>query len=268
VSPAPAVVTRWGDARDALAAVHNLETLVKSARVARERVVEVLPEMFASCAALRAAFDAGASPGRAELRAFAMASLARLEDALRAAGASELDPRARIELEKAVVRAGADLDAATELLEVLERAEHHRPTEHSVHELARVAIALAAAIRPRGSVLVKLDVSGPDATVVSDAHVLARLLVHAVTWVSYCGARVLTLRPRVQADRVTFVVAPATPDDDALPARPTVTLRRVVPTDAVVLEAVRAIGAVVEVDVARGSLTLPRAAEVSSAPHE
>lgn len=252
----------WGNARDALSAVHNLETLVKSPRIGRQLIAAVFPELYETCRALRRAFSVTPNAPREELRDFANERVAALEAALHEADCGSLDTKARLRLEHEVARLGRELDAATELLELSERAERPAPTEHSARELARVSLSLAAAIRPHGSAQVKLDVSGPDGLVVSDAHVLARLLVHAVSWAKSFGPdRVLALRPRADDERVRFVIEPANATDAALPVFTMSTLMRIPPTDAVLFSSVKAIGAWVEADTSTGSgeLSLARA---------
>src|SRR5579864_1558907 len=54
----------WGAARDALAAVHNLEALLRSASVAYRTILDLLPELRTSASVLREAF-AGARDGDA-----------------------------------------------------------------------------------------------------------------------------------------------------------------------------------------------------------
>lgn len=251
----------WGNARDALSAVHNLETLVKSPRIGRQLIAAVFPELYETCRALRRAFEVAPSVAREALRDFANERVAELEAALEHAEGGSLDTKARLRLEHEITRLGRELDAATELLELSERAERPAPIEHSARELARVSLSLGAAIRPHGFAEVKLDASGADGLVVSDAHVLARLLVHAVSWAKSFGPKVLALRPRADEERVRFVIEPAKPTDAALPVFTMSTLMRIPPSDAVVFSAVRAIGAWVEADTSTGSgeLSLARA---------
>src|SRR5258708_5876332 len=47
----------WGAARDALAAVHNLEALFRSASVAYRTILDLLPELRTGAGVLREAFD-------------------------------------------------------------------------------------------------------------------------------------------------------------------------------------------------------------------
>src|ERR1700704_999297 len=54
----------WGAARDALAAVHNLEALLRSASVQYQTILDLLPELRMSATVLRDAF-AGAQVGDA-----------------------------------------------------------------------------------------------------------------------------------------------------------------------------------------------------------
>jgi hypothetical protein len=246
------------EARDALVAVHNLAALTRSPKIARPRVAEVLPEIVGSCAALRRAFDAGGGPARAELRAFAHAALSELERALDAAQGGDLDTRVRLTLERAATRAGGDLEAATGLLELAERAESHAPIEQSLHDLARASLS-ALPIRRQPTLRMKLDMRGADATVMADAGVLGRLLLHLAALVRCAGAPVVVLRPRADGARACFVVEAATAADDSLAAERVALARRVAPTDAVISAAAAAAGATLRIERARSELSLPRA---------
>src|SRR5258706_4790578 len=52
----PAEFVAWGPVRDAVTSIHNLETLLKSPRVAMKVLASVLPEFLASVMLLREAF--------------------------------------------------------------------------------------------------------------------------------------------------------------------------------------------------------------------
>src|ERR1700733_14834981 len=94
----------WGKVRDALAAVHNLETLLKSPRVGAGVLAGLLPELHASCVALRDAFATEDGDAKAERAAFAYERLDALEQAMKEAGTTAIEARARLALEQVVAR--------------------------------------------------------------------------------------------------------------------------------------------------------------------
>jgi hypothetical protein len=248
----------WGKIRDALAAVHNLQTLLKSPRVGKGVLAALLPELHASCQVLRAAFAAKKGPRRA-LGAFAGERIDALEGALEQAGQGHIEARERLALEQVTARVSGELGAAVELLDLLERAEAATPTELSLEELARASLGIVSGLAPGEDVTVRVDTEGAECTVLADAHVVSRILTHAVARVRSTlagGAGDVTVRARCEPKRVSITVAATTAAN--LPEVQVRMARRIGPSDAVVEAAARAIGG----EIALGSsvvMKLPRA---------
>jgi hypothetical protein len=249
----------WGKIRDALAAVHNLETLLKSPRVGAGVLAALLPEVRVSSAHLRSAFTGSAAPGaRGALAAFASDLLDALERALGAAEQTEIEARARLALEQAVMRVSGELGAAVDLLDLIERAEAPAPTELSLEELAGASLGLASSFAPGEEVKVRLDTQDAQCVVVTDARVLARLVALAVARVRTAPEAEATVRTHCAPHAVEITIGPSDATSTALPAVAARLPRLIPPSDAIVEAAARAIGGSVtlgEVVV----LTLPRA---------
>jgi hypothetical protein len=233
----------WGRIRDALAAVHNLETLLKSPRVGASVLAALLPELRASCAILRQAFDGGATAGpRAPLADFAGELLDQLERALDEAARGEIEARERLALEQVVAKVSGDLDAAVELLDLIERAEAATPTELSLEELAKASLAMGTSLAQSEEAVVRLDTRDAECVLVADAHVVLRILGLAIARVRSAGAEEVTVRASCEPTSVTITVAAADAAAAALPATITRAPRRIAPADAIVEAAMRAIG--------------------------
>jgi predicted nucleic acid-binding protein len=264
----------WGPIRDAITAIHNVETLLRSPRIGPRVLGEVLPELGSGVETLRAAFARSVESARAlargaeggaagahgeEMRAareglarFAEARLDELELAMRSAprapgepSRGELDARARQALEQVVGRVSGDLDAAVELLDLTERSAHGAPTELAVDELARVALRAAARGRDR-EVPVRLVASGSaERAVHADPYVAKRLMIFAIARAVATfepGEAGLVLRATCESAFARFDLVAARPEDHAIPAAHVRLAPRVQPTDAVVASAARAAG--------------------------
>lgn len=277
-SRTPAEFVAWGPARDAVTSIHNLETLLKSPRVAMKVLASVLPEFLASVSLLREAFGgmganvpppaSGRSPdpkprtpeatdARATLCAFTLGRLDALEAAMNHATTNELDARGRLALEQVVTRVSVDLDAAAELLDLAERAEHAAPNELSLDGLARSSVAAL----PRGEreVLVRVVRNGDDCLMLTDAHVLRRLLAFAVARTHAFGADHVTIRALCAPSHATIDVRASNPGDSGLASIPMRLVRRIDPTDAIVQAAARAAGIGIHVDGGAVTFTIPKA---------
>jgi hypothetical protein len=228
----------WGAVRDALAAVHNLETLLKSPRVGAPVLSGLMPELFGSCAALRAAF----AESTRELGAFASERLDALEQSMKEASREELDARARLSLEQVVTRVSRELGAAVDLLDLTERAGAPLTTEVRLDELARASLRIGSGVSQREDTPVRVDTHGADCAIVTDPQIVARLLAAALAHVRAAGAHEAVLRARCDAREVRLEVAPVDASSARLPASRAKLARSIAPAAAVALDAARAIG--------------------------
>jgi hypothetical protein len=233
----------WGRIRDALAAVHNLETLLRSPRVGTGTLAALLPELVASCGVLRAAFQGGDNVAREDLATYAHERLDGLEQALQEAAVGGVETRARLALEQVVTRVLFELDAAVDLLDLSERAHGASLGELSLGELTRAALNMAGSVPPSADgVLVRVDTEDAACVVLTDAHAVARVLGGAIVRVRAAGVRDIVVRARCEERAVTLTVAPGDAAAALLPAVTTRVMRRIPPTDAILEDAVRAIG--------------------------
>jgi hypothetical protein len=261
----PADFVAWGPVRDAVTSIHNLEALLKSPRVAIKVLASVLPDFLGSVTLLRGAFGASvtraqdpeANDAREALAAFALARLDELDGAMHRASDGELDARGRLALEQVVTRVSADLDAAAELLDLANRAEHAAPMELSLDGLARVSVRPV----PRGEseVLVRLQRATADCLMSTDAHVLTRLLAFAAARAHAHGAEHVTIRAGCAATHARIRVEKSAPGDSSLTPLAMRLVRRIAPTDAIVASAARGAGIGIDVDGGAVTFTIPRA---------
>jgi len=247
------VPSTWGAARDALAAVFNLEALLRNKAITSSTLLDLLPELRASAALLHGAFHpevAGDAVGssvcaHADLR---LADLDALLDAIQQ-GAADRGSLA--------TRAGAladDLEASADLLALLERSGAPGPTEVSLALVAREAARMPGAWRGRERV-VKLDEGPVDRQVAADPVVLGSLLSLVVACVHEAGGDDLVVRV-VSEPEPGFVVEAASEADAALPELPMRVLPWVPPGEPVARRVAANIGAEVQLTAGRGTITL------------
>jgi hypothetical protein len=245
--------------RDAITAIHNLETLLKSPRVGAKVLSDVLPELWGGTASLRAAFAnaaevAKSDDARAARRALADLALSRVDHLERAMRVStgELDTRARLTLHQVVTHVRVDLDACTELLDLAERSEHTHPTELALDQLALVALR-GTPREGEPEIAVRLADGSGDCVLRADPHVFKRLIVFAVARVHAAGAASVTIRVGCDAERAFITVGPTHVSEITLATTAMRLVRRVEPTDLVVDSAARSASIDMVVD---GTITL------------
>jgi hypothetical protein len=148
--------TAQGILRDALGALRNLAELSRSPRVAPKALSSVLPDVIDAFAPMREATLSllqalGDSPalerGRVALREFLLPRLALLEEELRAAAQKPMSTVSRLRLESIVGQSSFELDAARELLQVLEESASGRSMCLDPTELVREAFAMPPSVR-------------------------------------------------------------------------------------------------------------------------
>jgi hypothetical protein len=249
----------WGAARDALAAVHNLEALLRNDRVPTRTIRDLIPELRTGAGVLREAFDkarASGEPAAAAVGEHGADRVVALEGLLDAS-ASSSEPRE--ELAGRARTLAEELEASADLLAVLERAAAPSPTAVSADLLVRETGRLWGS--GRGLELsVRYDAPDPDGVLTTDPYVAGPLLALLVAWVRSSGAQTVALRARCTQTQATFAVAPVDPADLASSPRPTIVLRVlpcVPPTARAARRVAEQIGAELQWEEGRGSLTLP-----------
>ncbi|HEY8040840.1 MAG TPA: hypothetical protein VIF15_13640 [Polyangiaceae bacterium] len=245
----------WGAARDALAAMHNLDALLRSASVPYRTIRDVLPELRSSARVLREVFERArlADETLAAVGDYGggrVAELERLLDATAAAGEE------RAELAKRARSLADELESAADLLALLERAAEPVRTEVSVDVIVRETARLSGSGRGR-EIAVRLDEAVPDCTVNTDPYVVGPLLALMVAWVHAAGVADLVVRARCVLPLATFTIEPAEPGDATLPAIALRILPAVAPTEPAARRVAEQIGATLTLASGRGALQLP-----------
>lgn len=155
-SQGDALSTARGILRDALGALRNLAELLRSRRVAPKSLTVVLPDVLEAFAPMREATRCllaalagapGLAEGREKLGEFLLPRLTELEDALREAAPKPMSAATRIRLEELVGKSSFELDAARELLQLLEGSASGRSLLVNPTELVREAFASPPSVR-------------------------------------------------------------------------------------------------------------------------
>ncbi len=240
-----------GPARDALAAVHNLEALLRNASVPHATLVDLLPELKAGAATLRGQFDrrpAGdeataqvAGHGRRQVD-----ELDLLLDAIETSGDTRESLAAR------TASLAYELEASEDLLALLDRAAASVFTEVGLRLIATEAGRGAA----RGRVItVRLDAPSADEVVTTDPYLLGPLLALLVAYVDAAGVGSLALRAR-SGPPAELLVEAARPEDDALPALVMRVRPWILSSEPAVRRIAGHLGARLDLAAVRGSITL------------
>lgn len=249
----------WGATRDALAAVHNLDALLRSLNVLYRTILDLLPELRAAAGVLRDTFErarAAEAPSMhdvGEHGAGRAAELARLLDATAVADEErdDLADRARTLAD--------ELEAAADLLALLERAADPMPTDVNVDLVVRETVRLSGTGRGR-ELVVRFDEASPDCTLHADPHVVGPLLLLLIACVHAAGVTEVVVRARCTDAEATFTVEAVAPDEAPHPTLVMRVLPAVPPTASAAHRVAEQIGAALELGERRGSLTLPCAA--------
>ncbi len=231
-SGAAGVQTARGSVRDVLAALLNLEHLLRSTRVGPKALSRVVREVRPSCQAVGDVFvrlvDELAvrfpDPDRIRpLGAFARQRAQQIDDALVRAGATDMGARARLSLESEVHVLRAELDAVRELVDLLDAASALSATELDVDALVAHALAVRAPsdMRRADTVRVRVQPCVPCGAVINDPRVIMPLVAIAValaarrapkgvqvTAVADGSDTLVRFAPAQQADAVSVVCAP------------------------------------------------------------
>ncbi len=243
----------WGAVRDALAAVHNLEALLRSATVAHRTILDLEPELRMSAGVLRLAFapslaaDA-ATIGVAEHGRGLVDGLDALLDAIRSAPEDREVPADRA---RSLVD---ELEGSADLLALLDRAASPVSTEVSLDLVAREAGRMSGTARGR-EMVIQFDEASPDALVTTDPYVLGPILSLMVASLHASGIHALVLRAR-SSPRAQFIVEAAELADAVLPMLSLRVAPWMPPSEAAVRRVAEQIGATLNLDGQRGSIVL------------
>ncbi|MGH7293500.1 MAG: hypothetical protein ACRELB_01140 [Polyangiaceae bacterium] len=244
----------WGATRDALAAVHNLEALLRSSSVLYRTIRDLLPELQASAGTLREAFERARALGGAA-HDVGLYGAGRVADLSRLLDAVALADEERDELADRTRRLADEIDATSELLGLLERASDPAPTEVSVDRVVREALRLAGSGRGH-ELRLRFDEAAPDCAVVADPYLLGPLLSLLVGAVHAAGCASIVVRARCVEEEAAFTVEAAGAGDEAHAALAMRALPSVPPTVGTMRRVAESIGATLDFQGTRGSLRL------------
>lgn len=246
------VASVWGRPRDALAAVHNLEALLRSAMVVAKTILDLIPELRSSAAVLRDVVTRSSNDEEVqrEVSAYGVARVAELDALLDAVEAGQDD---RHQLAKRAGGLADELDAVIDLLALLDLAEALEPTEVGLNFVAREAGRTSGTARAR-DVVVRFDGASPDRVVTLDPRALGALLALVVACVQSSGAEPLVLRARATGP-ARFVVEPSTAADQNLPILSLRVMSRIAPSERAARRVAEQLGATLELSDNRGSIT-------------
>jgi len=239
--------------RDALAAVHNVEALLRSSSVQSRTILDLLPELRASASVLRAAFERsiGAESAVASVGEHGRASADGF-DAL-------LDAIADVPGDRPIHadQAGAladDLEASADLLALLDRASAPVATEVSLNLVAREAGRMSGTARGH-EMVIQFDEAQPDCLVTTDPYVLGPLLSLLVAAVHAEGVHAIVMRAR-STPSPQFVVEAAQLEDAAAPTLALRVTAWLPGSESAVRKLAERIGATLEIAGRRGSIVL------------
>jgi hypothetical protein len=246
----------WGATRDALAAAHNLDALLRSGSVLYKTILDLLPELRAGAGVLLATFErAGGGAAVAEVAAYGVDRVRQLDALL---DATALADEERYDLADRAKVLADELEATADLLALVERASDPVPTDVSVDVVVRETVRLSGGGRGR-EVVVRFGEAPAECAVAADPYLVGPLLAMVVSAVHAVGGAGVVVRARIAADLAIFGVEPAGPADEALPALAIRVLPTVPPTARAAEHVAARIGAYVELGPRRGSLRLPLA---------
>lgn len=260
----------WGATRDALAAVRNLDALLRSGSVLYRTILDLLPELKTGAAVLRDVFDrvqtasgegpaqprpAGSPAEKAAARTGDYGA-ARVTELLALLEAIAQADEERDDLADGTRTLADELEATADLLALLERAAAPVRTEVSVDRLVREAVRLSPGAGRGRQLVLRFDEAAPDCAVDTDPSVVGTVLSLLAGSTAGGGAGVV-LRARCVEDEVTFVFEPATPDDASLAVSTVRVPAAIPPTEDVVRAVAAQIGGTLELLGGRASLRLP-----------
>jgi hypothetical protein len=250
----------WGATRDALAAAHNLDALLRGASVLYRTILDLLPELRTSAGVLRGAFEgartAAATAGEAlhEVGAYGVDRVNELERLL--------DATATGDEERAVLADRArgladELEASADLLALLERAAAPVPTDVDAALVVRETVRLSGSGRGR-ELVVRFDEASAAGPLYADPYVIGPVLAMLVACLDAAGVRNVVVRARSTDAEVIFTVEAAAEKDAPLPTLAMRVPAAVPPTGSAARQVAEQIGATLRLGVRSSSLHLPR----------
>jgi hypothetical protein len=249
----------WSATRDALAAVHNLDALLRSGSVLHRTILDLLPELRTGAGVLREAFERARTAdtvAAGATRDVGQYGVDRVDELVRLLDATALADEERGALADRARTLADELEAAADLLALLERASDPVPTEVNVDRVVREAVRLSGTGRGR-ELAVKFDEASPDCTLHADPYIVGPLLSLLIASVHAGGAADLVVRARCTDDQATFTIEAAAPDDAPHPTLAMRVLPAVPPTGVAARRVAEQIGATLDLSGGRGSLTVP-----------
>ncbi|MGA3122013.1 MAG: hypothetical protein ABSF69_14710 [Polyangiaceae bacterium] len=251
--PNASVASAWGPSRGALAAVHNLEALLRSPSVPRKTLLDLIPELRSSAATLQTAAQVaiGGESAKHETGTYGSERVREL-DALLDAVETQADHRPDL-----ASRAGTladELEACVDLLALLDLASAPVSTEVTLNLVAREVGRMSGTARGR-EVLVRFDETTPDCAVITDPYVLGPLMSLLVGCVHASRAESFVLRVRCHP-RARFIVEATAPADANLPILPIRVMPWIAPSDHAARRVAERLGAALDLGPGRGSITL------------
>jgi hypothetical protein len=157
-----------------------------------------------------------------------------------------------------IERAGAELDEAAGLLELVERSTENARTQVGVATLAEQALRLAWAIRAQSTINVHVLPAVEDCSVSCDPHVVARALAIAIATVRG-SAQTIVVKTHVEADAGVLEVTGATDGDEGAPIIQTRLVQMTTATEAILKVAAAAAGLGLAIEPGRVLIRCPRA---------
>lgn len=163
--------TARGSLRETLGALRNFAQLLHSLRVAPKSLSTVLPDVIDALTPMRASAngwlealgtDRRIVPARSALNSFIFPRIDELEQEMRDATVRPMNAKSRLGLEDVVARCSFELDAARELLQLLEDAVFARRVRLDPRELVREAFTSPPSARAEGRTLVSATLSSHD----------------------------------------------------------------------------------------------------------
>ena len=247
----------WGAVRDALASLHNLDALLRSTNVLYRTIRDLLPELRTSAGVLREIFERAQASGDEVIVAVGDQGASRIQDLEKLLDATAMAEDERDDLAKRARHLADELEAAADLLALIERSAEPVTTDVSLHLVVRETARLVGGNKGR-EVAAHLDTTEPDANMHADPLVLGELLTLLVGHVATASGSDVVIRARVCTGGGGLItVEPATPEDAALER----TTLRVLPTLRATIRASRRvaqqIGTTLEVEPRRAVLRLP-----------
>jgi hypothetical protein len=259
-----------GVVRDVLAAVGNLQHLLRSPRVGPKALAQVIPGLRGLCDSLLCSIEqlleharrmarTSIEPAAMQLHAYASTACDRLRVAVDRAGRQPMDAKTRLSFEADIVKCDAELNCVRQLLDLIIHATEQSETDLFIEEVVRVAFSTGSrAISGTNLIRLTASYARDGSGFRASAQVIAPLLVIAAGWVRTSSAGPLYLSGTCREDEpVVVTISYDGPEDgEQLAFEPPL---MVAPTLACAETAARLVHAQFEAEADRVVIWLPRA---------